>query len=231
MRSLVKSLALSGLVSLSIAAAWQAQSPALADDGLLSDLDAELLKGLEEPAKKPSAQSAKGAKPRPDEGGEDLGAKPENPLSKIAEKMRRVERQLEKADASKNTQAIQKEIVAELDRLIQQLQKQCASSSPPNGQPRQAKSKSPSPSKPQPGSTAATQPGKKPTGQSTQRLKRPTNAKLDPKEARQLVKAVWGHLPKRVVQQITKSGEYKFLPKYEQLIEDYFRRLAETEDP
>lgn len=53
---------------------------------------------------------------------------------------------------------------------------------------------------------------------------------LLPLEARgALIKEVWGQLPERVRQQLQNASVEKFLPKYERLTEDYFRRLAEEE--
>lgn len=42
-----------------------------------------------------------------------------------------------------------------------------------------------------------------------------------------LHKDVWGMLPERQRQQMLELPVEEFLPKYELLIEDYFRRLAE----
>jgi hypothetical protein len=38
---------------------------------------------------------------------------------------------------------------------------------------------------------------------------------------------VWGVLPDRVRQQIQDLGDEQFLPEYEQVIRDYYRRLSE----
>jgi hypothetical protein len=45
--------------------------------------------------------------------------------------------------------------------------------------------------------------------------------------AQNLLKAVWGHLPERVRQEVQNASVEQFLPKYEKLIEDYYKRLAE----
>jgi hypothetical protein len=40
---------------------------------------------------------------------------------------------------------------------------------------------------------------------------------------------VWGHLPERIRQQLQSAAVERFLPKYEDLIEAYYQRLAEEE--
>jgi len=42
-----------------------------------------------------------------------------------------------------------------------------------------------------------------------------------------LLSRIWGHLPDKLRDQMQASLSEQFLPKYEQLIEDYYRRLAE----
>ena len=44
---------------------------------------------------------------------------------------------------------------------------------------------------------------------------------------RQLLKEVWGHLPERVRRQMQSGSPEEVLPKYQKLIEEYYKRLAE----
>ncbi len=53
--------------------------------------------------------------------------------------------------------------------------------------------------------------------------------KPDMADMRDLLKGVWGQLPERQREQMLQSYEEQFLPKYEQMIADYFRSLAEEE--
>ena len=46
-------------------------------------------------------------------------------------------------------------------------------------------------------------------------------------QMQRMLKEVWGHLPPRVRAQMQSGAGEKFLPKYEKLIEDYYKRLAE----
>ncbi len=193
---------------------------AAADDDLtrdlLGDLESDLLKDLE----KPQAKSAKDDKATSNPAGEDLGAPSEqdNPLVKIMERMRRIEQRIAETDAAAGTQRIQTDVLTDLSSLIRLLQSQ-QSQRKRGGKPSgDAKA----------GDTAAGKPSDKPSADSTDRLDKATNKKADRLAPDQLVKEVWGHLPPQVVEQMTRQSIDKFLPKYEQLIEDYFRRLAES---
>lgn len=44
---------------------------------------------------------------------------------------------------------------------------------------------------------------------------------------RNLIQELWGHLPERDRQQVIQPTVETFLPKYELLITEYFKRLAE----
>lgn len=190
------------------------------DRDLLGDLEADLLDDLNKPAKKDQTQ----LKQKVGEG-EDLGqrGKPDNPLQKIMKQMRSAQSRIAAADASKKTQKIQQDVIADLNLLIEQLQKQCSQCKNPNGQASGAAAKA--------GNKAARKPGDKPSSDSTDRLDKAKDNKGGALAPAQLVKEVWGHLPARIVDQMSRQSVEKFLPKYEQLIEDYFRRLAEDPNP
>ena len=51
--------------------------------------------------------------------------------------------------------------------------------------------------------------------------------KPDIEETRAAMSRLWGELPARARQQMLQSPVEEFSPKYEVLIEEYFRRLAE----
>ena len=46
-------------------------------------------------------------------------------------------------------------------------------------------------------------------------------------EMRTVLKQLWGELPQRQREQMLEPPVEEFLPKYEQQIEEYFRRLSE----
>jgi hypothetical protein len=55
-----------------------------------------------------------------------------------------------------------------------------------------------------------------------------SNRAVDPK---QVVGRLWGHLPDRLRHEMQSSFSEQFLPQYERLIEDYYKRLAEERSP
>ena len=70
-------------------------------------------------------------------------------------------------------------------------------------------------------------PSNKPATDSTERLGQENAASSDAAALEALVKQVWGHLPDRARQEMQNATVEDFLPKYQQAIEDYYRRLAE----
>jgi hypothetical protein len=206
-----------------------AAEPKSLDDQLFDDLSTELLPTKKAETKKPSAPKADDAGLNDkllDQLGEgediDLGDKPD-PLTKIGRTMRKVEQRIGERDTSASTQEMQKQILVELQALLEQTKKQCQ-----GGQ-----CKSPSAS-PKPSSAAAGnkpgegEPNNKPARDSTDRMAKA--GKTDVAEGEnmdELVKQVWGHLPPKVRDQMQNVSVENFLPKYEKLIEEYYKRLAE----
>lgn len=120
---------------------------------------------------------------------------------------------------------LQHEILSDLDKLIADLSKQCqcCNGQCPGGQcdkpPKPGQN--PKPGKPGAGRTAARD--------STDRLDSSTAKPVDKGEVNEMVKALWGHLPKRSREQMLQSFSDEFLPKYELEIEQYYRRLSEEQ--
>lgn len=218
-----------------------------------NDVDRELF-GPEEqkpPAVKPGPEAAKpsagkpepGAKQPPKPAGDadrdlsrqlkgELGragtSEPDSPLVDIARQMKNVEGRINQADCGSQTQQLQGRIVSDLDQLLKEAKKKMSAqqkkkkpsgyggSSSPGGRPaRQPKpvpiTKSPPP--PPPPNKNTPSPGV-PTPDRDQRLA--------------IQKQVWGDLPEheRLQMQQYQPAEV-FLPKYELLIEEYYKRLAE----
>jgi hypothetical protein len=141
-----------------------------------------------------------------------------------------------KGSKPSNAQAtpVQAQVLADLDKLIAELSKQCQCSGgnckngdsqncdkpPKPGETPQAKSDKPA-------SAAAT--GKSPGRDSTDRLDRTSTKPVEKGEVDRLVKALWGNLPERSRAQMLQSFSDEFLPKYEAEIEQYYRRLSEEQ--
>jgi hypothetical protein len=166
-------------------------------------LDEELLEGLE---------------------GEDvsLSSNPaeENPLVRLNQRMKQVERRIAEARGDEKTQRLQQEISDDLNKLIAALDRQCrqckkqgsASSRPRAGQPK-------------PGAGPAEQASDRPSENSSDELQEKRTAKVDPAKMQEMLKDVWGHLPVHLRQQMEQSANEEFLPKYELEIAEYYRSL------
>ena len=157
-----------------------------------------------------------------------------NPLLQIAREMRAAERLLAEADSGSKTQDVQKRIVASLDELIRQARRQCSASAAaqaksqavasrqPVRQPQ--RQKEPSGAERRPDSQPVTDPNAAPGSSDPQRP--------SPEEMRGVLEELWGELPQTEREQMLELPvEELFLPKYEPLIEEYFRRLSEGQSP
>ncbi len=208
----------------------------------IDDVDRELFAPDEEPSQPSEAPGASGTD-RPPRGDveawkeqllRELGAagvsEDENPLLDVARQMRRAEGLIAETESGRQTQDVQRQIVARLDELIQQARscsKQCSPSQSkskvaPRRQVRQPKSK-PKPKSGKPSQKPSTDPRAKPGDSGS--------PGLTPEQVQDLVKAVWGELPETQREQMLEWAGDEFLPKYEVLIELYFRRLAEQRGP
>ncbi len=230
-------LACSTLVA-AVACAADPAAPKSLDDELLEGLETDLLPPTPKPTtpaeKKPAQPRASQAD---NEGldsklldqlgeGEDIELGPQpNPLTRIGRTMRQVETLIVKRDTSSRTQNMQKQIVSELDALLEQTKKQCQ-----GGQCDSPASASSKPSAAAGNKPSEGEPSNKPAKDSTERLAKPGKTDTeDAKDLDELVKQVWGHLPDKVRGQMQNVSVENFLPKYEKLIEDYYKRLAEEQ--
>jgi hypothetical protein len=217
-------------------AAGKADAGKSVDDALLDDLDNELMDGLgdlkDRPGKKKSpAKSAEEETPL-DQGldGEDVGAPSDeqDPLGHIGRQMRRAERLIPAEGKRPDAETLQRQIVDDLARLIEQAEQQRSQQqSSKNSQQQQSAKRQ---SVQQPKSSTANKPGKnstKPASDSTDRMGEAEAAKPDPELFKGLLKDSWGNLPDREREQMMQMSRERFLPQYELLIERYYRRLAE----
>jgi hypothetical protein len=172
------------------------------------------------------------ATPRFDDLGDDI-AQPSGPMSlvRVRQTMQQATAYLTESEnavrphAVQQAGAAQEQVVAQLDKLIAELSKQCQGGQCQGGN--QPKSEQPSQSKPgsKPGNTAGK--GRTAARDSTDRLDRASAQPIDKGEINELVKDLWGHLPERSREQMLQSYSDEFLPKYEFEIEQYYRRLSE----
>jgi len=190
------------------------------DQQLLDDLDKQLLEGLPgsvKPSPKDNKSPPTAAKPLPQT--EPLDA-PQNPLAKIAQRMRTAEGRIAGRDTSTATQQVQQQIVQDLAALLEQARRQqgTGNKQPPGGGSGAAQAGAGS-GNPAPG----------PARDSTSRLERGSKEQTETTDVKDLFRRIWGNLPDKLREEMQASLSEQFLPKYERLIEEYYKRLAEEQ--
>ncbi len=143
----------------------------------------------------------------------------EKDLGAIARKMDNIERRLDLARGGPQTQKMQKEVVLRLDELIKEMENQAKGSCQANGG-----------NCPNGGQQPGNQPGANPNRpmQDSRIANNSGPGQVDPKKLDALVKE-WGKLPEKerakAIQEVTRDMP----PKYREVIETYFRRLAQSD--
>jgi hypothetical protein len=218
MRTVIRIASLS-LLSLVVAAGLFADEPSQPslDDQLLQDLiDAPTDK---RPPKQESDSDKLDRELMQDLiDGEDLGEAKKSPLEELAQRMKQSQQRINVKDTSEATQQVQQEISDRLAQLIEQIEKQKKSSQ--EGKQGSGKGSNQ-------GGTEGGNPTPAPASESTQRVDRSETIERGSEEVKDIIRRVWGHLPEKMREQMQNSLDDQFLPKYEKLIEDYYRRLAE----
>ena len=226
------------LIMLIVSLPLSAQSPpSSTDDELLKQLndrssnevDRELFGGKQktEPAKDGAGQ---GGDAREEQLKRELGAaaekEPDNPVLDIARRMLDVQSRFAESDAGEKVQDQQKKIIADLDKLIEQAKKKCNGSGSCS-KPGQCSSRSPGNASGKSGSKPGNKPSNKPAKNSSPRPPDKKIVKPDPGEMRNLIKDLWGELPPNVREQMMQNPSEQFVPQYESMIEEYYRKLSE----
>jgi hypothetical protein len=196
------------------------------DEELMENLDSELLDGLETI---PADEEAAGAAHESESS--DIVSGDVDEFTRISRRMRELERMIPQLEKKQPTTRLQKDVVAELEKLIADLEKQCqkcqggaSSGSKPSQQTADREQvKQPG----QQSSQGGEQNPNRPARDSTERLGKDDVRKPDMEQMKGLLKDIWGQLPEKAREQMLQSSPEQFLPKYELLIEDYYRRLSE----
>jgi hypothetical protein len=174
-----------------------------------NSLDEELLKGL---------------------GGEDVGEENENPLVRLSRQMREAERMMEGGKPGESGQKLhekQDKIVSDLAKLIEEAKKKKSQSSSSSKSSKQQMANRDKPQQPKNSNpSGSNKPSNDPSKDSSNQLSKQDAQKPDMAQMNDLLKDVWGQLPERMRQQMLQSSVEEFLPKYELLIEDYFKALS-----
>lgn len=149
-------------------------------------------------------------------------AKQGNPLIHIGQHMEAVKKRLAESHSGQATQKMQSQIVEDLDNLLSKLESSEQQGSSMQRQPPEPSQK---PEKPQ-NSTSRKTPSQ--TSQSAKQAGQTAAAeRIQRNSSRALLKAIWGHLPDRLREQLEQRADLVFLPQYELLIERYFEALLD----
>jgi hypothetical protein len=236
-----------------------AKSASSLDDELLKGLGDDPLKGLskpdktpakpaepQKPADQPAAKKPDAKKPSSDSLDDELlkglGGEPErkatggavtddsdDPIAKLTRQMREVERLIREKKSDEPTQKMQEQIVRDLETLLKEAQKRAqkgGGSSQPK--PQQTASRDKVEQADQQQGKSGSQ-SNEPARDSSESLRKTTPPKPDMAKLSDVIKDIWGELPPRLREQMMQASAEKFLPKYELLIEEYFKTLAEQQ--
>jgi hypothetical protein len=211
-------------------------APAL-DDALFKDLENDLLEGAGDLKDRPK-RSSKGADPAGEknlpgvkEPGEDVGVPGEDadPLVRVSQEMRSLE-SLISGRAKGETEAVQRQIIADLEKLIQQAEKQSAAQQSSSSKDKKSGQVTKRQSVKQPKmSSGEGQASTQPAQDSNDKLRQAEAAQVDPAALKGMLKDAWGNLPARAREQMLQNSPERFLPQYELMIEKYYKRLAEEQ--
>jgi len=158
-------------------------------------------------------------------GGEDLGMESEqtDPFTRIGTVMDSAGERLARGETSASTLRLQQQALAQLSELIELAQKNCKSSggedagNPGLGQDGASQG------------NASDSESENPRARDSQPRNQGTQpAAVSAEEQQALIKEIWGQLPEKVRDRLPNPAGEKFLPKYERIIEEYFKRLAEA---
>ena len=149
---------------------------------------------------------------------------PKTPLQQVADAMREVPQRLDQRDSGEVTQTLQRQIVSDLDKLIEAAKKSgCCNCTKSGGKPTgNGKSK---PGNPGGGPSKSLAPAKVSTPEirKAEEIRAAEVARAHERMVERFRAELQGH---KGEQMLAEPGE-TFLPEYELEIEDYFRRLSE----
>jgi hypothetical protein len=231
------------LIPMTFAADKPGQPPPSTDDELLKslnekggdDYDRQLLgpSGGSKPATRgPEAEKLQDRLQRELGSAAQREDEQQNPLLTIAREMRQAEGMIRHTEVGDGTQHLQRQIVSDLDKLIEQAKQ--SSQCKPCSKPQETTGRTPQGSsdvkpKPSPGEGGKT-PSETPSRNSDPKVTTPARDQghRDPAAARAMLEKIWSlDLPAREREQMLELPPEEFLPKYETQIEDYFRQLSE----
>lgn len=168
----------------------------------------------------PTVHSGEPASTIPVPAGEDLGqpSGDRDVLRQIAREMRAAESLLREKKPASETRRVQQNIVTELDKLIDHAKQSRAAGAASAKSQQSAAQQQQEAVSPEPKPGTSPRPGE---GQIRE------ESAEDANRLQQMLSEIWGQLPDQLQKQIQSPVREQFLPAYEQLIIEYYKRLAE----
>ena len=163
--------------------------------------------------------------------GEDISdGEQSDPLHDIGEQMLRAARWISHSQPAEQTLLLQQGILRDLDAVIDQARQGKKQGSRGTAQPMAVAPRDTVDQSPPPSATGIPGENSRPQhiGQRLDANHGP-DVEVDMAEMEALIKEIWGRLPPRSREQLLNSHVERFLPLYDQIISEYFKRLAEEE--
>ncbi len=193
---------------------------------LLDDLPAPREPAAAEPASEDEGHEPTAGDPRDQLGyGEDVGQEETNPWRLIGRQMRTAEQLISRRNPARSHR-VQGEIIADLERLIEQMRDQQSEAADEMGEGLAAEDENGAS-----GGVGDAEGIEQPGEEDGVEVGETETPPVPQARIRETLDQVWGHLPERVREQMHSGLAEEFLPQYELLIEAYYQRLAEEGQP
>lgn len=197
-----------------------------------------------EPEKKPVEKPTEKPKKPKDEEPQDAPApEAKEVVERLNKNLRVAEERLSKKDASERTLTVQRDILKDLDALIDQKQKQQdqqqqqqqnqdqnqqqnKNRNKPQEQNQSGQPDKPAP-KPEPEKPEGSEPKPKQGEDKGKESKAGTDSKEGSTKIADLYKDIWGHLPETLRQEMDAYAREQFMAKYQDVLKQYYTTIAE----
>jgi hypothetical protein len=189
---------------------------------------------IEEPAKKPGE-----GKDEPEVDPKELEEKIKELMDRVGKNMREADDRLARKDTGDATQQVERDIVKDLDELIEQTKRQQQQQQQQQSQSQGGGSQSAEQQRQQRRQQArATRQRRRQMGQRQNAMNQPdqqtgnnaqggNGTRGEMSKIADLYKDIWGHLPETMRQEMNQYSREQFMAKYHELLKQYYSTIAE----
>lgn len=174
------------------------------------------------PTDKPEPRKDDKDEPAPEKADQDA----KETLERINRNMRTSEDRLARKDPGEGTRSIQRDILKDLDALIEQTQRQQQQQAGGGGSSRSLERR-PQSGTPQKQSASGKKSGADKKPKSGAEGREGDSANRGPSKIADLYKEIWGHLPETLRQEMDTYAREQFMAKYNDLLKQYYATIAE----